>query len=150
MYAIRSYYAYKSFGYKKEIHVWISYEDYENSNLMILLAYIILGHPEWKKGEIKIFAAYPQHELEIRREKILQLIKSGRLPISPDNVNLIPVGDQENTKAIIQEHSIDADLTIVGFNYNMYSDNCAEAMFNGYGDVGNILFVSATKAKVIK
>nr|WP_218917959.1 amino acid permease [Draconibacterium orientale] len=45
--------SYKSFGYKKEIHIWIRPEDYVNANLMILLGYIILGHPEWKKGKLK-------------------------------------------------------------------------------------------------
>jgi len=66
--------SYKSFGYKKELHVWISSEDYENSNLMILLAYIILGHPDWKKGYIKIFAAYPIENLVQQKEKLLDLI----------------------------------------------------------------------------
>ena len=53
--------SYKSFGYKNEIHIWISPEDYVNANLMILLGYIILGHPDWKKGKIKIFALYPSY-----------------------------------------------------------------------------------------
>lgn len=142
--------SYKSFGYKKDIHVWISYQDYENSNLMILLAYIMLGHPDWEKGQIKIFAAYPKLELELQKAKILQLIKSGRLPISPSNLNLIPVKPEENTKEIIQRYSIDADLTIIGFNYIGPDKTDASTLFNGYGDVGNILFVSATKAKEIK
>lgn len=142
--------SYKSFGYKKEIHVWISSEDYENSNLMILLAYIILGHPDWKKGFIKIFAAYPKSELTAQKETILGLIKSGRLPISPSNINLIPVEENENNKKTISRYSVDADLTIIGFNYLHSEDIQAEELFNGYGDVGNILFVSATKAKEIK
>ncbi len=142
--------SYKSFGYKKEIHVWISHEDYENSNLMILLAYIILGHPEWKHGQIKIFAAYSKVELDLQKAKILALIKSGRLPISPNNVNLIPIKPHEDTKAIVSEYSNDADLTIMGFNYNTAESLAANELFNGYGDVGNILFVSATKAKVIQ
>jgi len=142
--------SYKSFGYKREIHVWISSDDYENSNLMILLAYIILGHPDWKKGFIKIFAVYPQEELGLKKEQLLGLIKSGRLPISPSNVNLIPISKNENNKEVISQYSIDADLTIVGFNYDCDADICAEDLYNGFGDIGNILFVSATKAKEIK
>ncbi len=38
--------SYKGFGYKREIHIWISIMDYENANLMILLGYIVLGHPK--------------------------------------------------------------------------------------------------------
>lgn len=142
--------SYKSFGYKKEIHVWISSEDYENSNLMILLAYIMLGHPDWKKGFIKIYATYPKKDVAIQKELLLGLIKSGRLPISPSNINLIPAEEGENTKEIISRYSIDADLTIVGFNYHESDQIKAEELFNGFGDIGNILFVSATKAKEIK
>jgi amino acid transporter len=142
--------SYKSFGYKKEIHVWINSEDYENSNLMILLAYIILGHPDWKKGLIKIFATYPKEELAIQKTKLLGLIKSGRLPISPSNISLIPVEKCENNKDIIKRYSIDADLTIIGYNCHENDQMDAEELFNGYGDIGNILFVNATKAKEIK
>jgi hypothetical protein len=142
--------SYKGFGYKKEMHVWISHEDFENSNLMILLAYIILGHPDWGKGFIKIFAAYPKEQLDTQKHKLLELIKSGRLPISPSNINLIPIGKNEDMKETITRKSIDADLTIVGFNYLGRNNFNAEDLFNGYGDVGNILFVSATKAKEIK
>lgn len=142
--------SYKSFGYKKEIHVWIKPDDYENANLMILLAYIILGHPDWKKGYIKIFAAYPTEDLDAQKEKLLRLIKSGRLPISPSNLNLIPMKTGQKSKEVISKYSIDADLTIVGFNYHESDHIKAEQLFNGYDDVGNILFVSATKAKEIK
>jgi hypothetical protein len=45
--------SYKGFGYRKEVHIWITTHDYENANLMILLAYILLGHPEWNKGILK-------------------------------------------------------------------------------------------------
>ncbi len=44
-------------------------EDYENANLMILLSYIILGHSDWKNGEIKIFATFPKEEFKARRRK---------------------------------------------------------------------------------
>lgn len=142
--------SYKSFGYKKDLHVWISHEDYENSNLMILLAYIILGHPDWKRGQIKIFAAYPKKDLQIQEAKLLELIKSGRLPISPSNINLIPIDPNASMKNTIEQYSIDADLTIIGFNYHQSDNIESEELFNGYGDVGNILFVSATKAKEIK
>jgi len=36
----------KGYGYKKDIHLWLSSHDFENATTMILLAYIILGHPE--------------------------------------------------------------------------------------------------------
>ncbi len=141
--------SYKGFGDHREIHVWITSYDYENANLMILLAYIMLGHPDWARGDIKIFTVYKEQELEERREKLMSLIKSGRLPISPGNILLIPSDDQRNIKSIITEKSTDADLTIVGFRHELIKAKGIE-VFTGFGDIGNVLFVSSQKEKEIK
>jgi len=138
--------SYKGFGYKRQIHVWITVSDYENANLMILLAYIMLGHPEWKRGIIKIFALYPQNEIKEQEKYLQELILSGRLPISKKNVNLIPFGEGQDPRQLMSEHSVDADLTIIGFLENDIKDT---AKFTDYGDVGNILFVNAYKEKEI-
>ncbi len=141
--------SYKSFGYKRDIHIWISIMDYENANLMILLGYIILGHPEWSKGQIKIFATHTPDELERKRADLLELISSGRLPISPNNVELIPADPKVNPKTIISQKSMDADLTIIGFRSELIKAEGIK-IFTGYDDIGNILFVSSTKEKEIK
>jgi amino acid transporter len=141
--------SYKGFGYKRYIHIWISIMDFENANLMILLGYIILGHPEWKKGQIKIFATHPPDDLDRKRVDLLDLIKSGRLPISPGNVELIPVESVTNLKAIISKRSVDADLTIIGFRSELIKTEGIK-IFSDYEDIGNILFVSSTKEKEIK
>ena len=140
--------SYKGFGYRKEIHVWITSSDYENANLMILLAYILLGHPEWSKGIIKIFALYPKKIQEEQRKKLLGLIRSGRLPISPENIELIPHEENHDYKATIADKSIDADLTIIGFRDKDITES--EELFSGFGDIGNILFVNADKQKEIR
>ncbi|HEC42463.1 MAG TPA: amino acid permease [Bacteroides sp.] len=141
--------SYKSFGYKKDIHIWISIMDYENANLMILLAYIILGHPEWRKGQIKIFVMHTPDELDRKRIDLLDLIKSGRLPISSANVELIPADPDVNPKLIISKKSLDADLTIIGFRSELLKAEGIK-IFTDYEDIGNILFVSSTKEKEIK
>ncbi len=141
--------SYKGFGDKREIHVWVTSYDFENANLMILLAYILLGHPEWRKGHIKIFSLYDEGEFEQKRDKLIALIKSGRLPISPSNVKLIPVTEGRNTKQLIMEKSVDADLSIVGFRHELVKAKGIE-VFTGYDDIGNILFVSSQKEKEIK
>ncbi|MBR9860463.1 amino acid permease [bacterium] len=139
----------KDFGYHSEIHIWITSNDYQNANLMIYLAYIILGHPEWKKGgQIKLFAVYPEETLEEQRTKILDMISTGRLPISANNIQLIPLGEDLNMKGIINEKSRDADLTIVGFRYEKVKHDGKE-IFMGYDKVGNVLFVNALKEKEI-
>ncbi len=141
--------SYKGFGYKNEIHVWITSEDYENASLMILLAYIILGHPEWKDGLIKIFALYQEEELAEKRENLIGLIKSGRLPISQSNIQLLAFSSDKTKKEIIEEHSSDADLTIIGFNIKRAKERGIE-LFNKYDNLGNTLFVHSNKEKEIK
>ncbi len=138
--------SYKSFGYKKEIHIWIRPDDYLNANLMILLGYIILGHPDWKKGFIKIFALFPKQTMDEERVKLLELIKQGRLPISPSNVTMVPY-DSDQRKNAIMKYSADADLTLIGFNVDMLQN--LDEFVDSYNDLGNILFVNANKAKVI-
>ena len=138
--------SYKSFGYKKEIHIWIRPEDYVNANLMILLGYIILGHPEWKKGKIKIFALYPEQDMEEKRKQLMELIKAGRLPISPSNISMVPY-ESGDRKSKIMKYSADADLTIIGFTTDALRN--IEEFSEGYNDLGNILFVSSNRAKAI-
>lgn len=140
--------SYKGFGYRKDIHVWITSQDYENANLMILLAFILLGHPEWSRGVIKIFALYPGEILEDQRINLLDLIRTGRLPISPENIELIPFNEEEEVKETISQKSIDADLVITGFRDRDVKKGIQH--FTGYGDVNNILFVNADKQKEIK
>jgi hypothetical protein len=141
--------SYKGFGYKKEIHIWITSYDYENANLMILLGYITLGHPEWSGGVIKIFATYKKDEMEEKRKNLLKLIQTGRLPISPGNLQLIFEDEQKGVKKIISEKSNDADLVVVGFRKELVKTKGID-LFTGYDSVGNILFVNSQKEKEIK
>jgi hypothetical protein len=116
---------------------------------MIYLAYIILGHPEWKKGgQIKLFAVYPEEELGEQRSKLLEMISTGRLPISANNIELLPVAHDLNIKKVINDKSRDADLSIVGFRYELVKHDGHE-IFMGYEKVGNVLFVNAYKEKEI-
>ncbi len=138
--------SYKGFGYRKQIHVWITPQDYVNANLMILLAYIILGHPEWHKGEIKIFAVVREDDIEGRKEELIELIRSGRLPISASNIQLI--SDSEGQEEIVCKYSIDADLTIIGFTREELSSRGTK-LFSDYKDIGNILFVNSNQGKEI-
>ena len=79
---------------------------------------------------------------------MLALIKSGRLPIAPGNIQLIPAG-QDDIRKTISEKSADADLIIVGFRHELVKVKSIE-LFNGYKEVGNILFVCSQKEKEIK
>jgi hypothetical protein len=140
--------SYKGFGYKKQIHIWITPSDFDNANLMILIGYIILGHPEWKEGIIKIFAIYQPEAITRRQEELKMLIKEGRLPISLANVNLISAGGEQSTREIIGGVSADADLTIIGFRQEQLTTE-GYKQFTGYDKLGNVLFVNANKKKEI-
>jgi amino acid transporter len=138
----------KGFGYKKEIHVWIGRHDFHNANLMILLAYIILGHPDWEKGFIKIYSLVPAKESKEERKKWIERIKSARLPIAHGNVQIVSFNEGDDKTNIIKKQSYDADLTIVGFSSEEIKDGTD--MFTRYDHMGNILFVNAYRKKEIE
>ncbi len=138
----------KGFGYNNEIHIWVTSTDYENANLMILLGYIILGHPDWKRGSIKLFSIYAKDQFEMEKKKLHNLVSTGRLPISINNIKLIPKEEEHESKEIVNENSKDADLTIVGFRSEIVKHKGLE-VFEGYDGVGNILFVNTNKEKDI-
>lgn len=138
----------KKFGFNNEIHIWITSNDYHNANLMIYLAYIILGHPDWENGFIKLFAILPENEIKSQREKLLEMIKTGRLPISANNIRIIAMKEELTTKDVINRNSKDADLTIVGFRYELVKKTGKDALL-GYDQIGNILFVNSQNEKEI-
>lgn len=138
----------KGYGYKHEVHIWLTAEDFINGNLMILLAYIILGHPEWKRGYIKIFAVYPEAEATQQKDKLIGLINQGRLAISPNNIEVIGRKEDRSIKAIINQRSGDADLTIIGFHQEALKKH-NEEVFAGYDKLGNVMFVNTDAEKII-
>ena len=138
----------KKFGFTNEIHIWITSNDYHNANLMIYLAYIILGHPDWNDGIIKLFAIHPVDEIPAERIKLLEMIKTGRLPISANNIRIIPIKEEVTTKDVINSNSKDADLTIVGFRNELIKKTGKE-MFMGFNNIGNVLFVNSQNEKEI-
>ena len=139
----------RGFGLKKQIHIWLTALDYQNANLMILLSYIILGHKDWKGAEIKIFAIYPEDNLDSERERLFNLIHMGQLPISSNNVELIASKPDKKTDITIMEKSVDADLTVLGFQQELIKHEGASA-FQRFENIGNVLFVNASGTKEIK
>jgi len=139
----------RGYGLKKDIHVWITSNDYQNANLMILIAYIILGHPEWSDGHIKIFALYPEDVCDEERRRLFTIIEAGQLPISSHNIRVIPRKTDTDVRQVITEMSKDADLTIIGFRDEVAKHEGA-AVFSGYEAIGNTIFVNAAEQKEIK
>lgn len=138
----------RSFGYTREIHIWLTSSDYDNANLMILLSYIILGHKEWKKGTIKIFAVFPEQDVTKQKNELADLVKEGRLPIALHNIQVLSQTENQDFKSIVNKLSIDADLTIVGFRGDILKHTSIE-LFQEYDQIGNVLFVCNNKEKPI-
>ena len=128
--------------YRNGIHVWIKSHDEMNANLMIMLSFIISGHPDWKKADFKIFdVCKPEQYEEIKLNK-KKLITEGRLPITEKNIEIIVEHPDSPVKALISERSKDAALTIIGFRGDALKHN-GESVFSGYDELGTILFVNS-------
>ncbi len=130
------------FGSRKSIHVWLTWHDARNANLMILLSYILLGHRDWHGAEVKLFAAYPRREVKERAEEIHQMISEGRLLISEKNVLVIPTDDQIDFERLVEARSSAADLVMLGFTHVALKHRGAE-VFERFGELRDVLFVSA-------
>lgn len=139
----------KPIRYKNGIHVWIKTIDEDNANLMILLSFIILGHPDWKKGNIKIFDICKENEYEAVKEKMNELVTSGRLPITAQNIEILVLKDDLHPKSVINQYSADAGLTIIGFR-DASIKHAEEKLFEGYDEIGSILFVNSFNKKIIE
>ena len=138
----------KPIYFQNGIHVWIKNVDEENGNLMILLSFIILGHPDWKKADIKIFDICKEETDDVLTH-LKELVKSGRLPITSQNIEIIIQSGAIAPKAIINEYSSDAGLTIIGFREEMLTHEESKH-FQNYDDIGNILFVNSHNKKDIE
>ncbi len=134
--------------YKNGIHVWISSADTENANLLILLSFIITGHPDWKKADIKVFDICRPDEVDRVRKEMNELVTTGRLPITLSNVEVIPKEDNVSTKSIVNDKSYDAALTMIGFRKETLKHSGTD-IFKGYDSLGTVLFVNAFQARKI-
>jgi amino acid transporter len=134
----------RGFGLRKNIHLWITSTDFENANLIILMGYVLLGHPEWRNAQLSVFTIFNDEDREAKEARLMELIKSGRVPISPKNVQFIRQADSNNFKDVINERSKDADLTVLGFNDRDIQDKSSN-FFDAYEQIGNALFVNAQR-----
>ncbi|NOZ46850.1 MAG: amino acid permease [Chlorobi bacterium] len=138
----------KRINFKNGIHIWIRSIDFENANLMILLSYIIMGHPEWKKSKVKIMDVCKEEVKEETKTNLINLIQGGRLPISENDIEILIEKPDINIKDIINEKSANAGLTVIGFRGEQVQHR-GEELFEGYDNVGDVLFVNAYHSKEI-
>lgn len=128
--------------YKNGIHVWIKSSDATNANLMIMLSFIISGHPDWKKSKIKIYEVCKAEQYDEIVKIKKNLVREGRLPITEKNIEIIIEEEGVSTKELIREKSKDAALTLMGFRGESIKRG-EDLVFTGYDDMGTILFVNS-------
>ncbi len=130
------------------IHVWIRQTDEMNTNLMILLGYIIMAHPDWRKSQIKIFITSTSEETQILKEELQQRIDAGRLPITLTNIEIVILGEHQTMSEAIEQHSKQAGLTLIGFREEIIKHD-AMKFFMDFDKIGDVLFVNASQYKEI-
>lgn len=130
------------------IHVWIREHDQHNTNFMILLGYIILSHPDWKKSHIKIFLTSVKEEIKETKKELEERIAAGRLPITLSNIEFVMLDKEHTFSDIVQERSSQAGLTIIGFHEDLIKHEPVTFFFD-FKNMGDILFVNSSSPKEI-
>ncbi len=138
----------KEMNCSKGIHVWIDFNEPENASLLILLSFIISGHPDWKKSFIRVFSTCKPGQVEDARQEMAQLMGSGRLPITGKNVEIIEVTNGSSVRSFINDRSASAALVLTGFSPETLKHN-GESILGGYSEVGTVLFVNSQYQKEI-
>jgi Amino acid transporters len=134
---------------KDDIHIWISGADTENANLMIMLGFIILGHPNWKRSNIRIFEITTEEKYAETRARMDELLRTGRLPISTKNVEIIIQNETQTKKGLINARSLEAGLTIIGFRSEKLKNGGTEP-FTGYEKLKTVIFVNSGTQRMLE
>ena len=137
------------FGNRASIHLWLTWHDYRNASLMILLSYILLGHPDWDEAELSIFAAFPDSQVKERTAELMALIEEGRIAISGRRLNVFPTDDRIDFSRLVEAKSADADLVLMGFTEERLKSKGSE-LFTRHQGLNEILWVSARESIAIE
>jgi hypothetical protein len=133
------------FGYRSSIHVWVTDDNLRNVPMMLLLAYILVGHPEWKRAKIRLFACSTSWDTELDADQLTTVIKEGRLPISMQNVTSVSYDSEEALEQEVLQRSAQADLVIAGLTAEDLNSNDLTEILQRYQGVHDVLFVHSIK-----
>ena len=138
------------FGYRSSIHIWVTEDNLSNAPLMLMLAYIIVGHPEWRRAEIRFFACLESEHAERETHHLSDMMTVGRLPISRQNVTSVCCATGEELEQEVAALSSKADLVIAGMNADALRSDQAEQSLRAFGGANDVLFVHSSEAIVIE
>ena len=129
------------FGYRSSIHVWVTEENLMNAPMMLMLAYIVVGHPEWRRAEIQLFACFESEDAERETDRLSAWMREGRLPISEQNVTSVSCSNGEALEEEVSHYSSQADLVIAGVTAENLEPEVATQTLRCYAGANDVLFV---------
>jgi amino acid transporter len=132
------------FGARRRIHIWLNWGDGDNAPLMTLLAYILVGHRDWRRAEISIHAAFPADQVDEQRARFEAMMEVGRIPIRKQNVRFHSVNDGATYHSLVERSSVSADLVILGAPVEALADK-RSYLLTRYPTLGAVLFVTAVE-----
>ncbi len=139
------------FGYRSSIDIWITDNGTDNARLMLLLAYIVVGHPDWKRATIRLFAYLEKGDSKREADKLSALMREGRLPISRQNLTSIRPEAGISLESQVSRHSSDTDLVIASLTEEELNSEMAEqALLNRFDGANDVLFVCASETVAIE
>lgn len=136
-------------NFKGGIHIWINVTDEVNINLMVMLSFIILHHPNWKKAKIKIFVLIKDSEVTDFKQSFKEKISSGRIPITLNNIEFITQKEGISARSLRRQYSSDAGLIITGVHPSELKQKGHE-VFSECEKLGDVLFVYSNKVVPIE
>ena len=134
----------RNFGERRRIHLWLNWNDNHNATLMTLLSYILVGHKDWRRAEISIFAAFPADMVDERRAEFEAMMEGGRLPIRKENVRFFSVDHADAYHLLVETTSADADLVVLGLTLERLAENRRDSLLR-YPSLSDVLFVMAAE-----
>ncbi len=138
----------RHFGFRSTIDIWLNKGDYRNANLMILLAYILIGHPDWSHAQIRVFDVLSPG-LGQNVNQLEELISSGRLPISLSNVQQINLNEGGSFSDLVSRESSESDLIILGHSLKKLRQDGGKFL-QSFECSQDMLFVRAGQKILIK
>lgn len=138
------------FGYRASIHVWVTRETLANVAMMLMLAYIIVGHHEWRTAEIRVFACVDPERRKNSVDELSDLIMQGRLPISRNNIETRAVKTPADLEAAVADNSSTADLVIAGISAAQIASDDYASVLESCKAANDVLFVYAAERITIE
>lgn len=132
------------FGYRSSIHVWITEDTLDSAPMTILLAYILVGHPEWKRATISVFACVSPTS-EDRSEDFASRMAEWRLPIASHNVTTLVCENEEALETQVVARSRRADLVIAPLHSSHFEVGGLELSLLRYQGLQDTLFVNTAR-----